>query len=124
VQPKSSEPSVLGDALGIMVDDGERIEQERHTLAAQRCRCAVRRLGHVEVQMRPVGVPRIADRAEHLALANRIAGFHLETPRLEMAVEREAMRAARGTSAKVEHHVITEHCADTHRYQSVLRRPR
>jgi len=66
VQPKSSEPSVLGDALRVMVDDGERVDQERHTLATQRCRCAIRRLGHVKMQMRLVGVPRIADRAEHL----------------------------------------------------------
>jgi hypothetical protein len=68
------------------------------------------------LQMRPVRVPRITDHAEHLALVNRVAGLHLETPGLEVAVEREAMEAAGGTSAKVEHYVITKHCGHTHRH--------
>jgi len=57
-------------------DNGERLEHERHPFGPQRRGRGVDCFGHVKVEVRPVRVPRVADRAEHLAPADRIADSH------------------------------------------------
>ena len=86
VRSERSERGVLGDPLRVVRDNGERFEYERHPLGPQRRGRGVDCFGHVEVEVRSVRVPRVADRAEHLAPADHVADSHPLRARLQVSV--------------------------------------
>lgn len=51
MRTESGELRMLLHALGVVRDNGERIEYKRHAFAPQRRECAVGRLSHMKVQV-------------------------------------------------------------------------
>ncbi len=87
VRAECGERRVLRHALRVVGDDRERLEHERNALAPKRRRRGVSSLGHMKVEVRPVRVPRVADRTEDLSPVNHVPYPYTQAAGLEVPVE-------------------------------------